>query len=78
MKYNPQFHHRRSIRLEGYDYSQAGLYFITICTRGKECVFGEIKDGEMVLNDAGRIANDHFKKIPDISPNTDARICGNA
>lgn len=42
MKYNPDIHHRRSIRLKGYDYSSAGLYFITICTQNKECLFGEI------------------------------------
>ena len=42
MKYNPQIHHRRSIRLKGYDYSQAGAYFITICTHNRECRFGRI------------------------------------
>ena len=55
MKYNPEKQHRRSIRLKGYDYSQPGAYFITICTQGRECLFGEIVDGEMVLNDAGRM-----------------------
>ena len=45
MKYNPQIHHRRSIRLKGYDYSQAGLYFITICTHNRECRFGKIVVG---------------------------------
>jgi len=53
MKYNPDIHHRRSIRLKGYDYSQAGLYFITICTQNRMCLFGEIKNGGMVLNDPG-------------------------
>jgi putative transposase len=42
MKYNPQIHKRRSIRLKGYDYSQAGLYFITICCNDRICRFGEI------------------------------------
>ncbi|MDR2345275.1 MAG: hypothetical protein LBE18_04345, partial [Planctomycetaceae bacterium] len=45
-KYNPNIHHRRSIRLKEYDYSQAGLYFITICTPNRECIFGEIRRGE--------------------------------
>jgi putative transposase len=40
MPYNPQIHHRRSIRLKGYDYSQAGAYFITICTQNHACLFG--------------------------------------
>jgi REP element-mobilizing transposase RayT len=42
MKYNPDIHHRRSIRLKGYDYSQAGAYFVTICVHDRECLFGEI------------------------------------
>jgi REP element-mobilizing transposase RayT len=41
--YNPNFHQRRSIRLKGYDYSKAGLYFITICVQNRECLFGEIR-----------------------------------
>jgi putative transposase len=40
--YNPYIHHRRSIRLKGYDYSQPGAYFVTICTHHHECLFGEI------------------------------------
>ena len=46
MPYNPNIHHRKSIRLKGYDYSQAGLYFITICTQNRACLFGEIRRGE--------------------------------
>ncbi len=53
MKYDPKIHHRRSIRLSGYDYSKAGLYFITICIQNKLHLFGEITNDEMVLNDAG-------------------------
>ncbi len=55
MKYNPEIHHRRSIRLKGYDYSQTGLYFITLCTQGSLHLFGEITKDEMVLNDAGKM-----------------------
>lgn len=62
---------RKSIRLEGYDYSQAGLYFITICVQNRECLFGEIvPTGEMILNDAGRMIvkwyNELENKFPDI------------
>jgi len=53
MPYNPAIHRRRSIRLKGYDYSQAGMYFVTICVQKHTCLFGEIVDGEMILNDAG-------------------------
>ena len=51
---------RRSIRLEGYDYSQPGGYFVTLCTRNRECLFGEISDGQMVLNEYGEIAREEW------------------
>ena len=54
-KFDPQKHHRRSIRLQGYDYSQAGAYYVTIVTQGRECLFGEIIDGEMSLSEYGEI-----------------------
>ncbi|NTV52686.1 MAG: hypothetical protein HGA76_06720 [Candidatus Firestonebacteria bacterium] len=56
MPYNPTIHHRRSIRLKGYDYSQAGAYAITICCEDKVCRFGEIKNRQMMLNKHGQIA----------------------
>lgn len=55
MKFDPQKHHRRSIRLKGYDYSQAGAYFVTIVAWQREMLFGEIVNGEMKLNRNGRI-----------------------
>ena len=42
MSYNPDKHHRRSIRLKGYDYSQEGIYFVTICVQNQKCLLGEI------------------------------------
>ena len=54
-RYDPLRHHRRSIRLKGYDYTQAGAYFVTVCAHGRECLFGEVAEGEMRLNDYGRI-----------------------
>jgi putative transposase len=62
-KYNPNIHHRRSIRLKGYDYSQAGLYFVTICCQDRICRFGEIKNGEMFLNEYGEIAYNEWIKL---------------
>jgi len=50
-----QKHRRRSIRLKGYDYSQAGAYFVTVVTWQRECLFGEVVDGNAVLNDRGNI-----------------------
>ena len=62
--YNPNIHHRKSIRLKGYDYTQAGLYFITICVKDRECLFGKIENDEMVLNDNGKIADECWLEIP--------------
>ena len=64
MTFNPKIHRRRSIRLQGYDYSQAGAYFITICTQNRECMFGEIVDGKMVLNHAGNMIQTIWDEIP--------------
>jgi putative transposase len=55
---------RRSIRLKEYDYAQHGAYFVTICTENRECLFGNIIDGKMRLNEAGNIAETCWKKIP--------------
>jgi len=68
MKYNPQIHHRRSIRLKGYDYGQSGAYFITICTHNKECWFGEIRDSQMCLNQLGKIVTQEWLRTPEIRP----------
>ena len=64
MKYDPALHHRRSIRLRGYDYSQAGAYFITICTHHRRCIFGHIENQEMVLNEYGQVAYREWEKLP--------------
>ncbi len=63
MKYNPAIHKRKSIRLKGYDYSQAGLYFITICVQNRDSLFGEIKNDEMILNDAGKMIHAEWEKL---------------
>ncbi|MDP1696576.1 MAG: hypothetical protein Q8L45_02120 [Xanthomonadaceae bacterium] len=54
MAYEPVRHHRRSLRLQGHDYSQAGAYFVTICTHNRACWFGQVVAGGMRLNDAGQ------------------------
>ncbi len=63
-KYNPEIHKRRSIRLKDFDYGQEGLYFITICCQNREHLFGEIVEGEMQLNDIGRVAEQCWNTIP--------------
>jgi REP element-mobilizing transposase RayT len=71
--YIPNIHHRKSIRLQGYDYSKAGLYFITICIQDRKCLFGNIMQENivdpMVLNDAGKIADECWLAIPKHFPN---------
>jgi len=67
--YNPNIHHRKSIRLKGYDYSMPGLFFITICIHDKQCLFGIIENCKMALNDAGRIADKCWMDIPAHFPN---------
>ncbi len=64
MKFDPKIHHRRSIRLQGYDYSQAGAYFVTITTHGRECLFGEIHQGQMTLNQFGKIVQQAWLDLP--------------
>ena len=55
---------RHSIRLKGYDYSQAGAYFITICVKDRKCLLGEVINGEIILSDIGKIIEECWNKIP--------------
>ena len=66
-----QRHHRRSIRLQGYDYSQSGAYYVTLCTQDRACLFGEVVDGGMHVNGAGRMASDVWHALPDRFPTID-------
>ena len=60
-----------SIRLPGYDYSRPGAYFITIVTHNRQCLFGEIVDGEMMSNEFGEIVKTEWQKTGILRPNTD-------
>lgn len=68
-QYNPHKHHRRSIRLAGYDYSQAGLYFVTLVCQDRAHLFGDIKDGIMYLNEFGQIAADEWLHTQEVRDN---------
>ncbi|HRY60267.1 MAG TPA: transposase [Patescibacteria group bacterium] len=59
---------RKSIRLKEYDYSEPGDYFVTICTQNRECLFGEIVDGKMILNEMGLIVNDCWNDLENHYP----------
>ena len=73
-KFDPQKHHRRSIRLPGYDYSQEGAYYVTIVTQGRECLFGENVNGEMHLNKYGEIVQKWWNKIPSHFPTVELGV----
>jgi REP element-mobilizing transposase RayT len=64
MKYDAKVHYRRSIRLKDYDYSQQGMYFVTVCTNNHHSLFGHIAEDRMILNNAGKFANKYWLEIP--------------
>jgi putative transposase len=63
MSYDPEKHNRHSIRMRGYDYSSPGKYFVTICVQYRECLLGNVINGEMNLNDAGRMVEKWWQEI---------------
>lgn len=65
MVYDPDKHNRRSVRLNGYDYSQPGFYYITICTQDRVERFGEIPEDTMILKDVGKMVYAEWNRIPD-------------
>lgn len=68
-KFDPKKHHRRSIRLKGYDYSQPGAYYVTIVTWHREFLFGEVVNGEMRLSKFGLVAKQQLEKLSKRFPN---------
>jgi putative transposase len=65
-QYDPKKHHRRSIRLKNYDYTQPEYYFITICTYHRENTLGIIQNGEMECSKFGKIAEVYWQRLPTI------------
>lgn len=74
MKFDSQKHHRRSIRLKDYDYSQAGAYYVTINVQNRECLFGEIVNDEMVLNEAGMMVIEQWLALLERFPNIELDV----
>lgn len=68
MPFDSAVQHRRSIRLQRYDYSCAGAYFVTICTQNRECLFGEVVDEVVRLNNAGKVVEECWQEIPSHFP----------
>ena len=70
--YNPKLHHRRSIRLKAHDYAGGGLYFVTLCTKNRQPLFGTMQNGKSVLSEGGRVAEKCWQAIPEHFPNVEA------
>jgi putative transposase len=68
MTRDPTRHHRRSIRLPSYDYTQPGAYFVTICSQDRECVFGDVTNGEMILNRRGEMVERTWRQLAECYP----------
>ncbi len=63
-KYAPDKHSRHSIRLPGFDYARPGAYFVTVCTQGRECLFGEVVNGVTVPNAVGKMVQSVWNELP--------------
>ena len=66
MTYEPQKHHRRSLRLENYNYADSGAYFVTIVAQNRQCIFGNVVDSKIELNEFGRILAEEWERSKDI------------
>ena len=64
MSYDSSEHHRRSIRVRGYDYSQRGVYFVTICAHGRDSLFGRVQEDAVRLNAAGETVQNTWNGLP--------------
>ena len=69
--FDPNIHHRRSIRLSTHDYAGAGEYFVTLCIHGWKCVLGVVADEEVKLTDIGRVVNEEWLRTSDLRSNVD-------
>jgi REP element-mobilizing transposase RayT len=76
MTYDSQKYHRRSLRLKGYDYSQAGPYFITVCVEDRACLFGDVVDDRMHLNDAGWVVLAEWNALAVRFPSVELDVFG--
>ena len=74
MTYDPERHHRHSIRLKNYDYAEAGAYLVTVCIERRECLLGEIIDGQMAVNEWGQVAGEVWEQIAERWPTVDLDV----
>jgi putative transposase len=74
MRFDPKKHHRRSIRLKDYDYSQSGAYFVTVVTQARISLFGNVNDGQLELNDAGQMVQTCWREISEHYPGVETDV----
>ncbi len=72
---DPETHRRRSIRLKEYDYSSAGAYFVTVCTQNRLCLFGNVNNEQMTLNQAGQMVYEQWSELPKRFPESAIDEC---
>ena len=65
-RFNAAIHHRRSIRLKGYDYASPGAYFVTVCAHNRKCLFGEIIASHLQMNEYGQVVHAEWLKTIEI------------
>jgi len=71
MQYDPFKDRRRSIRLKGYDYAKEGAYYVTMVAQNRLCLFGDVVNAEMILNDAGEMLQSQWFALPERFPNVE-------
>jgi putative transposase len=76
MGFDPERHHRRSIRWHGHDYAAGGTYFVTICTEGRACLFGEVREAEMHVNAIGLIVEREWMRTGQVRPEVEVDVFG--
>jgi putative transposase len=74
MPCDPNKHHRRSIRLPGYDYAQEGAYFVTIVTAQRQCLFGDVVEVAVRLSPLGMVAAACWQAIPQHFPGVEIDV----
>jgi hypothetical protein len=77
MSFDPKTHHRHSIRIPGYDYSLAGAYYFTIVTFERECLFGDVENSKMKLNQYGQLVSYAWLDLPNHYANVQSETCPN-
>ena len=71
IKFDPKIHHRQSVRLLDYDYTSPGAYFVTIATWQRNCLFGDVVNSVMILNELGKIVDEEWQRTPVVRPNVE-------